>query len=249
MSRSSRRDKTTVVRWSAPLLCLSLLAAPSLAAAFEPAQHHDSLASMAHTTRSTIVDVLSSDADYSTLIHLLQRTKLIPTLNKLNGSTFFAPTNAAFSSHPPTALYLSLSPEPSSPSLVPDNILHQLRQTLLYHVLNFSSPASHLFPSGSPLPLETLLFPANYSGHTTPDPSPAPPWLPAAQGSLGGEGQRLRAVRREGDGGDWIGVDWRGQGGVQVLEKGRKAGNGVIFKIGGVLAMPPDIGETFLLSV
>lgn len=122
-----------------------------------------------HTT--TLVDALSSDPEFTTLIHLLQRTKLIPTLNKLNGSTLFAPTNDAFArarqNQPallPDSLYLNnLSPdysrdnedrENSQGNLLPDNVLFPLRQTLLYHILNFTLPeasdGSGVFPSSHP---------------------------------------------------------------------------------------------------
>lgn len=44
----------------------------------------------------TIIDVLSEDARFSTLITHLQHTRLIPTINNLEAGTFFAPDNAAF---------------------------------------------------------------------------------------------------------------------------------------------------------
>ena len=44
---------------------------------------------------TTLVDVLNADKDYTLLLSLLQIARLIPTLNKLNGSTLFAPTNDA----------------------------------------------------------------------------------------------------------------------------------------------------------
>lgn len=48
---------------------------------------------------STLVDALSADPDYSSLLRLLQRADLILTLNKLNGSTLLAPTNDAIKQH------------------------------------------------------------------------------------------------------------------------------------------------------
>ncbi|KAF9425738.1 hypothetical protein BGZ94_007278 [Podila epigama] len=45
----------------------------------------------------TVIDLVSSDAGFSTLIRELQRTRLIPFLNNRKSCTFFAPTNAAFS--------------------------------------------------------------------------------------------------------------------------------------------------------
>ncbi|KAK4520092.1 Aconitate hydratase mitochondrial [Mucor velutinosus] len=44
----------------------------------------------------TIIDVLSEDARFSTLIEHLQHTRLIPMINNLEAGTFFAPDNAAF---------------------------------------------------------------------------------------------------------------------------------------------------------
>lgn len=44
----------------------------------------------------TIIDVLSEDARFSTLIQHLQHTRLIPMINNLEAGTFFAPDNAAF---------------------------------------------------------------------------------------------------------------------------------------------------------
>ncbi|KAI8973486.1 FAS1 domain-containing protein [Mycotypha africana] len=45
----------------------------------------------------TIIDVLSEDERFSTLITHLQHTRLIPYINNLEAGTFFAPDNAAFS--------------------------------------------------------------------------------------------------------------------------------------------------------
>lgn len=47
----------------------------------------------------TIIDVLSEDAKFSTLIRHLQYTRLIPMINTLETGTFFAPDNSAFESY------------------------------------------------------------------------------------------------------------------------------------------------------
>jgi uncharacterized surface protein with fasciclin (FAS1) repeats len=47
----------------------------------------------------TIIDVLSEDAKFSTLITHLQHTRLIPMINNLEAGTFFAPDNTAFSKY------------------------------------------------------------------------------------------------------------------------------------------------------
>lgn len=44
----------------------------------------------------TIIDVLSEDAKFSTLIYHLQQTHLVPMINNLEAGTFFAPDNDAF---------------------------------------------------------------------------------------------------------------------------------------------------------
>ena len=45
------------------------------------------------------MDALNEDPDYTSLLNLLQKARLIPTLNRLNGSTLFAPTNDAIKRH------------------------------------------------------------------------------------------------------------------------------------------------------
>lgn len=226
---------------------------------------------------STLVDVLSSDPSYTTLIRLLQRTKLIPTLNKLNGSTLFAPTNEAFErasevvDSPWDGLIALLENEDQDAwddkkkSKKPDNILFGLRQNLLYHLLNHTLPitppspsladdtsSSSLFPDSSdhrPETLETMLFPSKYSAHKTPSAAPAPPWLPERYGLLGVEGQRLRGISRVGTDAegsrneDWVGVDWKGEGGVKVLGV-QESANGIVVKVDGVLDEPENVGTS-----
>src|SRR6266853_4693787 len=63
-----------------------------------------------HTLSTTLVDKLSEDPDFTTLLRLLQRARLIPTLNRLNGTTFFAPTNDAINRY---ILWNTLPPLPS----------------------------------------------------------------------------------------------------------------------------------------
>src|SRR5580693_7458774 len=70
---------------------------------------------------STLVDALNADPDYTSLLSLLQKARLIPTLNRLNGSTLFAPTNDAIRRHPPLSRLSSLAG---------DNVNEQLRQEL-----------------------------------------------------------------------------------------------------------------------
>ncbi|KIJ68610.1 hypothetical protein HYDPIDRAFT_173291 [Hydnomerulius pinastri MD-312] len=184
---------------------------------------------------TTLVDVLNNDEDYSLLLPLLQRARLIPTLNKLNGSTFFAPTNDAIKRHSrKNTLWQNLLDDRSS--LAPDNIQEQLRQQLLYHLLNYSV---YELPEGSSTQtLETLHYPKLVVDPPTKEPPPSPPWLPIPEGLLGGEPQRLRLSSR--DGSPWIGTDAFGNGGVKV-SKGVNATNGVVYGISDVLEPPSDL--------
>jgi hypothetical protein len=252
-----------------PLLACQTLASTGQQVAFQASQPNvDPSSSKLSTLTSTVVDVLSADADFSTLVRLLQRAKLIPALNRLENTTLFAPTNDAFQDarhrlgFAATAVSAAEGTDSNFLSL-PDNVLFDLRQMLFYHLLNFTllsdvnllsdSAPPDLFPStGPPLFLETLLYPTNYTGHETPEPAPAPPWLPTPDGQLGGRGQRLRAYARSDNDvsvGDatldlWVGVDGHGHGGVRVDGQPRTAGNGVVYKIQGVLETPRDIGES-----
>ena len=84
---------------------------------------------------TNLVDALSADPDYTSLLRLLQQAKLIPTLNKLNGSTFFAPTNDAIKRHSAqNALWQAALQD--DPLDLKDNIQEKLRQELFYHLLN-----------------------------------------------------------------------------------------------------------------
>lgn len=47
----------------------------------------------------TLIDVLSADQQFTSLLKTLQKTRLIPVLNSYNQSTFFAPTNDAFDAY------------------------------------------------------------------------------------------------------------------------------------------------------
>ncbi|ORZ13544.1 FAS1 domain-containing protein [Absidia repens] len=47
----------------------------------------------------TIIDVLSNDARFGTLIRHIQKTRLVPVLNALETGTFFAPDNDAFANY------------------------------------------------------------------------------------------------------------------------------------------------------
>ena len=147
------------------------------------------------TSSTTLVDVLGADPDYLSLLRLLQLTRLIPTLNRLNGSTIFAPTNDAikrYTKH--QQLWGSILEDDSF--MVTDNIREQLRQQLFYHLLNYT------LPSGSDDVVhqqDTLHFPQTSLDPPTHEPPPHPQWMQEPGGSLGGKKQRIRTVTQEGD--------------------------------------------------
>ncbi|KIY70178.1 carnitine/acyl carnitine carrier [Cylindrobasidium torrendii FP15055 ss-10] len=185
------------------------------------------------TLASTLVSELNKDPDYELLLRLLQRTRLIPTLNRLNGSTFFAPTNEAIEQH---AFWRSILDDGSA--TLADNVQEQLRQQLFYHLLNYTVNA---FPEeASDLQVhKTLHFPRIPLDSPTHEPPPYPPWIPIPGGSLGGEPQRLRLVPHKEK--LYVGVDAHGKGGVQVTKGKVDAGNGALFGINKMLEPPPDL--------
>ena len=150
-----------------------------------------------------------------------------------------------------------------------------LRQHLLYHMLNYTLPPS-AFTAGTGVrnvsTETTLLFPMVEEPEHPPIPEPGSPWLPrGGEGLLGGHGQRLRVARvgsKEGGPSGMVGVEWNGDGGVeiwdgkawetvgndtdrdrQVVRGARWVRNGVVVGVEGVLEMPPSIGESLLSSV
>lgn len=184
----------------------------------------------------TLLEALYQDPDYESLVKLLQHTQLIPTLNRLNGSTLFAPTNDAigrmFDAHP---LLRAALDEPVD---LRDNICAQLRQQLFYHLLNYN--ISDLPTEQTPQLHKTLLYPRQPIQPPSREPPPNPPWLPTPGGTLGGAPQRLRLSFR--DNHTWVGVNAFGDGGVQVVKDRVDTSTGVLIGIGDVLGMPPDLG-------
>jgi solute carrier family 25 carnitine/acylcarnitine transporter 20/29 len=198
------------------------------------------------TSSATLLDALSADSDYTRLIRLLQRSRLIPTLARLNGTTLFAPTNDAIERH---AAYNSLwgaglyeDDEYLKPR---DNIQEKLRQELLYHMLNGTLPP---FPQPEDLAVqvhETLHYPRKPIDPPTGNPPPSPPWIPEPGGTLGGRPQRLRLSSR--DQNVWVGVDAFGEGGVKVTKGRLDVANGVLIGIDGVLEPPPSLGAFYTI--
>lgn len=209
-----------------PLILLSLLALLPYSLATPPPQL--AFYSTQDALSTTLVDKLSEDPDYTTLLRLLQRARLIPTLNRLNGSTLFAPTNDAIKRHP------SLSRLSSHTG---DNVNEQLRQELFYHLLNYTV----VLPKEKDiLVTKTLHFPHDSPEPPSRDPPPSPPWLPVPGGSLGGEPQRLRIAAPKGR--VHVGVDAFGKGGASVVKDPVDAGNGLLVGIDGILPPPPSLG-------
>lgn len=243
---------------------------------------------------SRLIDLLARSPDHQLLLGAFQRARLVPTLNRLNGSTLFAPTDDAirrardderrqglvggdggvWSAVVDWAEQGLLEVESSSNSTTEhDNLQLALRDTLLYHTLNFtlvppprsSNRTNATEPAPKPLPIdvvtlhETLYFPSLFPYNRS---FPAPPSLPGTEpdepdpdapedrpeGLLREEGQRVRVVRRrvedkktEGDE-YWVGVDWRGEGGVRSAGKAQFARNGALVPLDGVLTRPSDLG-------
>ncbi|GJN89638.1 hypothetical protein Rhopal_002625-T1 [Rhodotorula paludigena] len=235
---------------------------------------------------STLVDLLSASDDHQLLLAAFQRARLIPTLNRLNGSTLFAPTDKAIrDARDRDRSGVSAGGEDHIWSAVVewvdegrtvaedsrdeehDNLQLALRDTLLYHVLNYTlldNPAvnhtNSSEPVPKPLPLdlpvlhETLYFPSLFPYNRS---FPAPPSLPGTEpdrpdpdapkdrpeGLLHGEGQRVRILRKKDDKDDevWIGVDWKGEGGIKTAQKARFARNGVLLPVDAVLDKPKDL--------
>lgn len=205
----------------------ALLVPPALAASQTP---------WATTTTPTLVDALSADPDYTSLLRLLQRARLIPTLNRLNGSTLFAPTNDAVKRHIATNPLWHNALHADS---LADNVQEQLRQQLFYHLLNYSIQA--LPDSSNPQTHRTLLFPSTPLEPPSREPPPSPPWLPIPGGTLGGAPQRLRISSRNEE--VWVGVDASGNAGAHIVKGLTDGGNGVLFGIADVLEPPPDLGK------
>jgi len=191
------------------------------------------------TRSTTLVDALSADPNYTSLLRLLQRARLIPTLNRLTNGTLFAPTNDAIKNHP---LWLDFLGD--NPFSLTDNIQEQLRQQLFYHLLNFT--VSALPTDEKPVAYKTLHYPRAPETPPPRIPPPSPPWMPVPGGTLGGEPQKLRASSR--DDKPWVGVDAFGKHGALITNR-TEATNGIVFGVSKILDPPPDLGMSSLIAV
>ncbi|KAH9858223.1 FAS1 domain-containing protein [Lenzites betulinus] len=216
-----------------PLACIGLLALLPVVA---PAQLPLSHLSQPATQAFTLIEALSADPDYLSLLKLVQRAKLVPTLNRLNGSTFLAPTNDAISRHTASNPLWQHALDDSAPELT-DNLHLRLRQELFYHLLNYTLPA--LPTEQAPQQHKTLLYPRDYTEPPSRAPPPSPPWMPLPNGTLGTEPQRLRLSYR--DDAVWAGVDAFGNHGVRAVKERVETANGLLLGLDDVLDMPPDL--------
>ena len=186
---------------------------------------------------TNLVDALSADPDYTSLLRLLQHAKLIPTLNKLNGSTLFAPTNDAVKRHSAqNALWRAALQGDTTD--IRDNVQEKLRQELFYHLLDYNYTLAEVPQEETPKTLRTLHYPRTPVEPPTREPPPGPPWMPIPGGTLGGEPQRLRIALR--DATAYVGVDAFGQGGAKVVKGQVETANGLLIGIDDVLQVPPD---------
>ena len=217
------------------LLGLFSVLAPLVASAQIPID-----SSAPSTSSTTLVDALSADPDYTHLIRLLQRSRLIPTLARLNRTTLFAPTNDAIERHATRNSLWGAELYEGDNHLRPhDNIQEELRQELLYHMLNGTLQS---FPKQEEIVVQvhnTLHYPRkpiDLPGH----PPSSSPWIPEPGGTLGGLPQRLRLAKRNKN--IWVGVDGFGEGGVKAIKGRVDVANGVLVGIDGVLELPPSLG-------
>ncbi len=185
----------------------------------------------------TLLEALYNDTDYVSLIKLIQRARLIPTFNRLNGSTFFAPTNDAISRYAASNELWELALRDDTLELQ-DNLQLRLRQQLFYHLLNYTllllpteqTPQEHI----------TLLYPRDTSEPPSREPPPSPPWVPIQNGTLGTDPQRLRLSAR--DAALWAGVDAFGNSGAKIVKDHVNTSNGLLLGLDSILEMPPDLG-------
>ncbi|CAE6528829.1 unnamed protein product [Rhizoctonia solani] len=196
-----------------------------------------------HKFRKTIIDVLSADEDYTLLLKALQRARLVPTLNRINRSTLFAPTNAAIEryveSHPDSA-WASLVSEST-----PTNPHNDLRQHVFYHLLNYTAnptTSDNLPAAPATFTHRTLHFPQapeDGSGPPSREPPDLPPWMPVPGGLLAGEPQRVRITWRDDAG--RVAVSEQGDDGVKVVKNDVEAANGRVVGIDNVISLPKNL--------
>lgn len=232
-------------RWVTALLACLLSSAIAL-----PEQLPLSQSGGLETASVTLVDVLSHDRDFSLFMSLLQKARLIPTLNKLHNATLFVPTNDAVRARfPDSQLDILLQEESEEQQdTTGDNLQYRLRERLFYHLLNYSF-IDEAVPEDGTVSLETtLLYPTLHDDHGRPGHVPYPP---PERTLLGGEGQKLAVARTsagvstvEGSPSLSVGVNSDGKNGSKVISgKGGHARNGRVIAIDKVLEPPKPLSH------
>lgn len=200
------------------------------------------------TQTENLIDVLNYHPELSMFTHLLQRTRLLPTLNRIQeldeeetGITIFAPTNNAFNA--------MLSGDMGDP--LADNVQAVLRQRLLYHVLNYTlpteGPALELYETLH-LPSRKRLFEPTRPGRIPQKPQrPPEPGAEDHGGLLGNHGQYIRIQRDATGQVTRVGVNARGQGGARCISRDARSRHGILYVIDQVLDVPPPL-DVFLKS-
>lgn len=242
------------------------------------------------TTSLSLVDLLAASQNHTLLLKAFQRARLVPFLNRLNASTLFAPSDDAIKAeraseqaagfdgrHDAVWTYALADDDgdlgasangsvvdssPSNPRH--DNLQLALRDTLLYHILNYtlfpapnsstnaSAPSAVLVASDLPTLEETMYYPSLSSFNKS---FPVPPTLPGSppddpdpdrptgeEGLLRGQGQKLRVVRKGKAAEIWVGGDWKGEGGVKAIDGTLGyAKNGALVVLDGILKRPVDL--------
>lgn len=196
-------------------------------------------------TSTTLIDALSADGNYTRVIRLLQKARLVPTFNRLNGTTFFAPTNDAIEKDALLRAESDIGENEYDKTEDPfsdfreDNVNEKLRQQLLYHLLQ-----SRLQELPKELKVhETYLYPRPNSSLTTDElnsTSPSP-WIPVPGGTLGGQPQRIRVSSS--DNKTWAATDFEGKGGVEIVRPLVEADNGALIGIADIIKPPPNLSE------
>ncbi|KDN41489.1 hypothetical protein RSAG8_07439, partial [Rhizoctonia solani AG-8 WAC10335] len=218
----------------------NILLAGSVLADQRPFEAHGDDSVDQHTIRKTMIDMLSADKDYTLLLQAIQRARLVPTLNRINGSTLFAPTNAAIER------YAESHPDSAWASLLDEQNPHNdLRQHVFYHLLNYTAtPTTSQDLPAAPATYthKTLHFPQapeDGSGPPSHEPPNLPPWMPVPGGLLAGEPQRVRVTWK--DDAAWVAVSEQGQDGVKVVKNDVVASNGRIVGIDDVIPLPINL--------
>lgn len=199
-----------------------------------------------------LVDLISTYPELSAFTRHLQRTRLIPTLNRIQtydanstGVTIFAPTNAAFDNAKIGHESFWMDELPSHS----DNVQAPLRQQLLYHILNHTVSLTE----SNATYLETLYFPSRkrLAEPTHPGNIPQKPFTPSHPGAedkgglLGGSGQMLRVERSTNGSILHVGSDANGSHGANVIHVDQSSPYGDLYVIDRVLDLPPSL-DVFL---